>query len=277
MEATSAGTCLARVRAAKMRQAVSVDFVILSPKLPAELGAVEAECRNLLDNWLVAHDGVDEPFADFDVGGTIPSADDAVQMVWDTEGGRAADDSPEVAEMLSRLATIRSVITIERPDDPAVNPLVVSVLRFLIRGAGEGLVQFVDALETTEQALASLADKPEAENFLPTRTTTVRTPRTGTRAVTVDTAPRANLAAIDVPRLIVDRLVADGLVALDPGKRRDSLEKQLDRALAADDELSPVKALIEVLLDHDAVAEVYGSDMELEASMRRALESVSPR
>lgn len=256
---------------------MSVDIVIFSPKLPAELGTVEAECRTLLDNWLVAHDGVDEPFADFDLGGAVPSADDAMQLVWDTDGGLAAPDSPEVAEALSRLATVRSVITIERPDDPAVNPLVVSVLRFLIRGAGEGLVQFVDALETTEQALASLAGHPEAESFLPARTTTVRTPRSGNRAVTVDTAPRGNLAAIDVPRLIVDRLVADGLIALDSAKRRDGLEKQLDRALASDDELSPVKALIEVLLDHDAVAEVYGTDAELEGSMRRALESVASR
>jgi hypothetical protein len=260
-----------------MRQPVSLDFVILSPKPPTELGAVEAECRTLLDNWLVTHDGVDEPFADFDLGGLIPSADDAAQMVFEVDGGRAGDDSPEVAEVLSRLATIRSAITIERPDDPAVNPLVVSVLRFLIRGAGEGLVQFADAIQTTEQAIAWLADKTETEGFLPTRTTTVRTPRSGTRAVTVDTAPRANLAAIDVPRLIVDRLVADGLVALDPGRRRDSLEKQLDRALASDDELSPVKALIEVLLDHDAVAEVYGTDAQLEQSMRLALESVASR
>jgi len=257
--------------------AVSVDYVIYSPKTPGELGAVLAECRDLLDNWLVAHDGVDEPFADFDLGGMIPTADAATQMVWDPDGGQASEDSPEVAEVLSRLATIRSAITIERPDDPAVNPLVVSVLRFLIRGAGQGLAQFVDALETTEQAIASLTDKAEADSFLPSRQTTVRTPRAGARAVTVDTAPRANLAAIDVPRLIVDRLVADGLIALDPGRRRDSLEKQLDRALAADDELSPVKALIEVLLDHDAVAEVYGTDQELEGSMRRALESVAPR
>lgn len=260
-----------------MRQPVSVDYLIYSPKTPGDLGAVLAECRSLLDNWLVAHDGVDEPFADFDLGGMIPSADAATQMVWDDAGGLASEDSPEVAEVLSRLTTIRSVITIERPDDPAVNPLVVSVLRYLIRGAGEGLVQLVDSLQPTEQALASIADKPEAEGFLPSRTATVRTPRTGARAVTVDTAPRANVAAIDVPRLIVDRLVADGLVALDTAKRRDSLEKALDRALAADDVLSPVKALIEVLLDHDGVAEVFGTDQELEASMRRALESVAGR
>jgi hypothetical protein len=260
-----------------MRQPVSVDYVIYSPKTPGELGAVLAECRGLLDDWLVAHDGVDEPFADFDLGGMIPSADAATQMVWDEAGDLASEDSPEVAEVLSRLTTIRSVITIERPDDPAVNPLVVSVLRFLIRGVGEGLVQLVDSLQTTELTLASIADKAEAEGFLPSRTATVRTPRSGTRAVTVDTTPRVNVAAIDVPRLIVDRLVADELVALDTGKRRDSLEKALDRALAADDVLSPVKALIEVLLDHDGVAEVFGTDQELEASMRRALESVAGR
>jgi hypothetical protein len=260
-----------------MRQPVSVDFAILSPKSPNEFGAVEAECRTLLDNWLVAHDGVEEPFADFDLGGIIPTAEDAAPMVFEADGSRATEDSPELAEVLSRLATIRAVVTIERPDDPAVNPLVVSVLRFLIRGAGEGVVQHAGVLQTTEQALAALADKAEADGFLPSRTTEVRTPRSGTRAVTVDTAPRANLAAIDVPRLIVDRLVADGLVALDPGRRRDSLEKQLDRALAADDELSPVKALIEVLLDHDAVAEVFGTDAQLEESMRRALESVAAR
>jgi hypothetical protein len=260
-----------------MRQPVSVDYVIYSPKTPAELGAVLGECRDLLDNWLVAHDGVDEPFADFDLGGIIPSADDAVRMVWDPAGGLAGEDSPEVAEVLSRLATVRSAITIERPDAPETNPLVVSVLRFLLRGAGEGLAQIVDALHTTEQMLASLADKAEAEGFLPAKQTTVRTPRSGTRAVTVDTAARVNIAAIDVPRLIVDRLVQDQLIALDPGRRRDSLEKALDRALASDEELSPVKALIEVLLDHDAVAEVFGTDKELEASMRRALQSVGPR
>lgn len=254
-----------------------MDYVIFSPKTPAELGVVEAECRTLVDNWLVAHDGVDEPFADFDLGGIIPTADEALQRVAAADGGFAAEDSPEAAEVLSRLATIRSAITIERPDDPAVNPLVVSVMRFLVRGAGEGLVQLAEPLLTTDQALAWFADKREADGFLPPRTTTVRTPRSGTRAVTVDTAPRENLAAIDVPRLIIDRLVADDLVALDPGMRRDGLEKQLDRALASDDELSPVKALIEVLLDHDAVAEVFGTDAQLEASMRRALESVSGR
>lgn len=260
-----------------MRQPVSENLVIYSPRAPAELGIVLADCRSLVDNWLIAHDGVDEPFADLDLGGAIPTADEATQQVWDTDGGRAPEDSPEVAEVLSRLATIRSAITIEHPDDPEVNPVMVSVLRFLIRGAGEGLVQRVDSLETTERALAGLADKAEAEGFTPSRTTTVRTPRSGTRAVTVDTAPRANIAAIDVPRLIVDRLVADGLIALDPARRRDSLEKQLDRALASDDELSPVKALIEVLLDHDAVAEVFGTDAQLEQSMRLALESVAPR
>lgn len=258
-----------------MRQAVGIDYVIFSPKAPAEFADVEAECRTLVDNWLVAHDGVDEPFEDFDLGGRIPTPEEAATLVWDIDGNRAAEDSPELAEVLSRLATVRSVITISRPEDPSVSPLVVSLLRFLIRGAGEGLVQFVDVLDTTERALESLVDKTEAPDFMPPRSNTVRTPRSGARAVTVETSPRINIAAIDVPRVIVDRLVGDGLIALDPGRRRDSLEKELDRALAAEDVISPVKALIEVLLDHDAVAEVYGTDAQLETSMRNALQSVS--
>lgn len=256
---------------------MGIDYVIFSPKAPGDLAAVLAECHMLVDNWLVAHDGTDEPFEDFDLGGHIPTEDEARALVWDLDGNRAGDDSPELAEVLSRLDTIRSAITISRPEDPSVSPLVVSLLRFLIRGAGEGLVQFVDVLDTTERALESLVDKAEAPDFLPQRSNTVRTPRSGARAVTVETSPRINIAAIDVPRLIVDRLVGDGLIALDPKRRRDGLEKELDRALAAEDVISPVKALIEVLLDHDAVAEVYGTDAQLEASMRRALQSVGPR
>lgn len=273
---------------------MSIDIVILSPKPPSELGMVEAEAAVLLDEWRERHGTSDDGAGRIDLGGVIPEPAAARAMVWRHEGGHAGDGSPELAAVLKRLATIRSAITLERVGDVETHPVLVSLLRLVIQRAGSGLVQTGDVLEPSEVTLARLAGKPDAPGFedgtpidddaplppidLAALTAALGRASAGRRrgSAPAERAPapepprRGN--AIDVPRLIVDRLVADGHIALDPKGRRDSLEKKLEAAMSADDERSPVRALIEVLLEHDAVAEVFGSDAELEASMRAALQ-----
>lgn len=226
----------------------------------------------MLEDWLDEHDGLEQPFAAMELGGGIPTQAEGRAMAERDQGQGEAG----VTEVLHRLATVRSVLTIDAPGDPEAHPLLVSALRFLLRGAGPGLVRTDQVLQTTEQALANLADLPEAVDFAHLEADLEAFAR-GLRGVTVPVEAPPSRPSVDVPGLILDRLVADGLIALDPEGGRESLESALDRALASEEELSPVKALIEVLLDHDGVDEVFGADAQIEASMRRALEVVASR
>ncbi len=272
---------------------MSVDIVILSPMPPSEFGMVEAEAAVLLDEWRDRHRGAEDGAGRISLGGVIPDAAAAQAMVRPRAGGRGPDDSADAAAVLRRLATIRSAITLEGVGDLKTHPVLVSVLRLVAQQAGPALIQLVDGLELSETTLARLANLPEAPGFadgappdddadlppmdLAALTAVLGRAAAGRRRPPVDRDPPADPPrqsnAVDVPRLIVDRLAADGHIALDPKGRRDSLEKKLEAAMSADDERSPVRALIEVLLEHDAVAEVFGSDAELEASMRAALQT----
>jgi hypothetical protein len=119
---------------------MSVEFVVFSALPPAELERVEQECRARLEAWFDDHEDSGDEWGEFALGGWVPPPEQAAQMVWLAgDRGPAPSSSARTKQILARLKTIRSAITIERPGNLEVDRLQVSILRFLVERAGPGL------------------------------------------------------------------------------------------------------------------------------------------
>lgn len=144
---------------------MSVDYIIYSPLSPAKLAELVETCQRRVDEWYLDHEERDDQWGEFFLGGDPPSPGDAASMVHDSDGVVAPVDSEKTAAVLERLASIKSAITIERPGNIDVDRMQVSILKFLLEGAGAGLVQLVDAIELSEVILEEVATREGAAGF----------------------------------------------------------------------------------------------------------------
>lgn len=144
---------------------MSVKYIIFSPLSLAEITDLVHTCKQYVDEWYIDHDDRDDEWGEFWVGGDIPSPGDAAAMVCDEEGIVRPVDSEQTAEVLERLETVRTAITIERPGSIDSDRMQVSILKHLLEGAGKSLIQLVDVIELTEVILDELADREGAPGF----------------------------------------------------------------------------------------------------------------
>lgn len=144
---------------------MSVQYIIFSPLPPAQINELVQTCQQYVDEWFIDHADRDDQWGEFMVGGEIPSPGDATAMVCDEEGIVMPVDSERTAAVLERLATIKTAVTIERPGSIDADRMQVSILRFLLEGSGDGLIQLVDVLEMTEVILEELAGREGAPGF----------------------------------------------------------------------------------------------------------------
>jgi hypothetical protein len=142
-----------------MLASMSATFLLMSPLPASALVELEAECTRAIDEYLGEHPDCEDECGEIGVGGFIPTADEV----------RAAHRQYRLAlpaEVLTRLAECKSVLSIDHPGDPDVDKLLVSVLRFLLLRIGIGLVLLNDyPLETSDAVLMRLKKKRGAPGF----------------------------------------------------------------------------------------------------------------
>lgn len=144
---------------------MSADYIIYSPHPPAKLAELVEACQQRVDEWYLDHESREDQWGEFFLGGEIPSPGDAAAMVFDEDGVVAPVDSPKTTQILERLGSMRSAITIEHPGNIDVDRMQVSILTFLLEGAGDGLIQLVDVIELSEMVLAEIATREGAAGF----------------------------------------------------------------------------------------------------------------
>lgn len=144
---------------------MSVQYIIYSPLPLAELTELVQTCQQYIDEWYLDHDEEGEHWGELVVSDEIPSPGDTTAMVCDEEGIVLPVDSEKTAAVLARLETVQSAVIIERPTHIDAAQMQVSILRFLLEGGGEGLIQLVDVVELSEVMLEELASRPGAPGF----------------------------------------------------------------------------------------------------------------
>jgi hypothetical protein len=144
---------------------MSADYIIYSPLSPSNLAKLVATCQEQVDEWYLDHDSREDQWGEFFIGGDVPSPGDAAAMVVDEDGIVAPVDSDKTEQVLERLGDIKSAITIERPGNIDTDKMQVSILRYLLEGAGLGLVKLVDVIELSEVVLEEVKMRDGAEGF----------------------------------------------------------------------------------------------------------------
>lgn len=236
---------------------MSVDYVIFSRRPASELARVVADCEDALEEWYARHDGLDA-VGEFNLGGRIPTAGEALALIWD-DAGPAPSDSPRVARVLAELAEVKSAITISRPGGWDTDPLQVSVFRFLAKQAGDSLVLLVDSLQPTADVLADLTVFTGDDDFPPTDTPPAPPPQPTPQRV----------SPVGVVVTLLERAIRSweeqAKLELAANADRELLAEALFEHLCTRD---ATKAhLVDWLIEIDDVVEVYASDEELAADL----------
>jgi len=139
---------------------MSATYTLLSPLSPKEMLALEESVQRAVDEYLEEHPDCDDEWGEMSAGGDIPKAEQVVaayrQYHLELPDG-----------VLERLKKCRSAFSIDRPGDiEAAGGLQVSILRFLLERAGEGMALLNDyPFESSEHLLARLKKKRGAKGF----------------------------------------------------------------------------------------------------------------
>ena len=138
---------------------MGVTWRILSPVSARDMLEVERECERALEDYLGRHPEAGKRWGEFTSGGALPVRGD-VEREYRRLNLRLP---PPVRE---RLESCRSVMSIDGPADLRSSPLQVSLLRFILARAGEGLMIFNDyPFEETEAVLEGLRSRRGAPDF----------------------------------------------------------------------------------------------------------------
>ena len=138
---------------------MSATWQILSPLTPREMLDLEAECNRVVTDYLDDHPDCDDTWGELGAGGALPTQPEVVSAY---QRYRLA--LPDV--ILEKLAACRSSMRIDRPGDLSVDRLQVSVLRYLVERAGDGLVLFNDyPFVLAARVLTDLRKAPSARGF----------------------------------------------------------------------------------------------------------------
>lgn len=121
---------------------------------------LEAACERAVGAYREANPDCDDAWGEIMAGGEIPTREQVV-------GAYRRLRLELTADVVDRLEGCRSSLLIDRPGDIDTDRLQVSVLRYLLEGAGQGLVMFNDyPLVPTDQALTILRRKRGAPGFV---------------------------------------------------------------------------------------------------------------
>jgi len=138
---------------------MTVKWTILSPLSSREMLEVERECERALEHYLQLYPECADRWGEFSAGGSIPTRSEVA-----TEYHRYRLRLPD--GVAARLASCRSVMTIERPGRLEADGLQASLMRFILERTGKGLVIFNDyPMEETEVVLAGLRHQRGAPGF----------------------------------------------------------------------------------------------------------------
>lgn len=250
---------------------MSAEFVVYSPLSPSELEQVENTCLEHIAGFYEEHDDAGEQWGAIALGGEVPSADEATALA------RLPDDSgpsPRTRTILSRLETIRSAITIERPGDLDVDRMQVSILRFLVARAGAGLVRLGDRLDTSEAVLAELKGRQGAEGFDLGDEPVIESPELDDLDEEEEEEPTSPMIA--AVRGLIAQLRSDELLDVtgefDIVDATEAVLRALERFDRRAGNLAPFIA--DTLLEVEGVEELYADDATLELRVRDALSGV---
>jgi hypothetical protein len=139
---------------------MSASYLLLSPLSPKEMLELEQRVQRALEEYLEEHPECEDERGEMSAGGQIPRPEEVVEAY----RRYRLELHPGVLERLSRC---RSAFSIDRPGDiETAGGLQVSILRFLLEQAGEGMVLLNDyPFESCEHLLARLRKKPGARGF----------------------------------------------------------------------------------------------------------------
>jgi hypothetical protein len=238
---------------------MSVNYVIFSPRLPAELDALIEECEARLEAWVDEHGDPGEGWGEIRAGGPVPDA-------W-----RHAQPGIEAASR-----TVRGSIWIGRPDS---GPLWNSLLERLLTRSDAALVCEAEGADgVLVPAAAVLAEVQRAERLpvfearpagrlpepgsAPEAPATARKPRAAPDQRVHDLVARARRA--------VDAWEKEGLWELDDACDRLALaEALLEQLVASSGHPGATREIIDWILEYDGVAELYATNDQLEAALRK--------
>jgi hypothetical protein len=244
---------------------MSGDYIIFSPLSPTKLAELVETCQQRVDEWYLDHEERDDQWGEFFVGGEAPSPGDAASMVYDADGVVAPVDSPRTTEVLERLGQIKSAITIERPGNIDVDKMQVSILRFLLEGMGEGLVQLVDVIELSEVILEEVSQRDGAPGF--GDADAHERHLLADALATGDPEPLAADGPVDpVFRAVFNLLAAlqrDGSLDVEPHFDAERATESIIRALSKSGGRDVGGTVAKVLLKARGVEELYLDDDEL--------------
>jgi hypothetical protein len=138
---------------------MGIHWSILTPLPGNELIALEQEYHALADEYLAGNPECDDSWGEASATGPVPSE----QEVRDAY---TRYHLPLPDTIVKRLATCRSVLTIDRPGELDESPLQASLLRHVLKRAGKSLVMLVDyPLQTSEVVQVQLRRLPAAPGF----------------------------------------------------------------------------------------------------------------
>ncbi|MBN2497758.1 MAG: hypothetical protein JXR96_24400 [Deltaproteobacteria bacterium] len=234
---------------------MSVEYIVYS-QLPAkELERVIARCEERIDAWSELRMDYDDRWGEISLSGDIPTEAQAREMIWPEEDEAEADPA-RVEAILARLPAMKSAICIDRPGDFETNPMQVSILRFLVEHAGEGLVQLVDSLVTSEAFLEELDDYVDVDGSVePDEAPAAKPPPSGSSGAKLLTFVSGK----------IDKLVREGTLELHPLARPRSLAEDVLDYLYARDPRPKAAEFMEWLLERGDIEEIYGDDAQIYA------------
>lgn len=228
---------------------MGVEYVIYSPLTTKKVAKVLARCEERIAEWFEIRADYDDPYGEFDLVGDLPAEEEARAMI------RPDGDDGAI---LARLPTLKVAITIDRPGDFATSPMQVSIMRFLVENAGEGLVQMVDSLVTSEAVLEELAGYQGVEQA-------ARAAADSPAAAPAQPPPPGASGAV-LMRFVATQLkgsIDEGVFELHPLANPKALAEDILDYLYARDKRPNAAEFMEWLIDRGDIEEVYGDDDEI--------------
>jgi hypothetical protein len=116
---------------------MSATWQILSPITPREMLDLEVECTRVVTEYLDDHPDFEDTWGELGAGAALPTQPEVVSAYQ-----RYRLPLPDA--VLEKLAACHSSMRIDCPGDLSSDRLQVSVLRYLVERAGDGLVLFND-------------------------------------------------------------------------------------------------------------------------------------
>ncbi len=189
---------------------VSFSWYLYSNLSKKQASALEERARDAIDRVLEARPDLlgrkKGSWGDITVEEAVPSADDAAEL--GEAYGRVVSD-----EVLDRLDDCRTSISVERDGVNELDPLQVSLLRFLLDSTGPALVDWGDLqIVRSEDVLDELDDFDDAGD-LATGLPRPARPRAASASVGAEPTSAADSSGVDRAREVITALET---IATDP-------------------------------------------------------------